>query len=281
MARAESARASQGRIVTQAAERFERYGSHHRHPVKPSGKVSFIVAGAQKGGTSALDHYLREHPELCLPRRKELHFFDTDRHFATEPVNYSAYHAAFAPGPSQRLLGEVTPAYLYWPTAAERIARYNPGMKLIMVLRNPITRAFSHWNMSRQNRREPLAFLEALKAEPERVRLLPLEHAKRFTYVDRGFYAQQLKRLWRHFPREQTIVFKSEELLATPAAVLARIAAFLGIAPFPPVADRTVHAREYDTTMSMEEKRYLVAVFEPEIHDLERLLGWDCSAWLT
>ncbi|TMI07027.1 MAG: sulfotransferase, partial [Betaproteobacteria bacterium] len=93
-------------------------------------KVGFVVAGAQKGGTTALDHYLREHPELCLPQRKELHFFDTDRYFVTEPIDYGPYHAAFAPGPSQRLLGEVTPAYLYWPTAAERIARYNPAMKL-------------------------------------------------------------------------------------------------------------------------------------------------------
>ena len=247
----------------------------------PPRQVSFIVAGAQKSGTSALDHYLREHPELCLPRRKELHFFDTDRNFAAEPVDYAAYHAAFAPGPGQRLLGEVTPAYLYWPTAAQRIARYNPAMRLIMVLRSPITRAFSHWNMSRQKRGEHLAFLQALAAEPERVRTLPLEQAKRFTYADRGFYTQQLKRLWRHFPQEQTIVFKSEELLAASAAVLARIADFLDIAPFPPIADKTVHAREYDTTMTTEEKRYLIGVFEPEVRELERLLRWDCSAWLA
>ena len=244
------------------------------------GKVSFIVAGAQKGGTSAIDRYLREHPELCLPRRKELHFFDTDRYFAAEPVDYSAYHAAFNPGPSQRFLGEVTPAYLYWPTAPERIARYNPAMKLIMVLRNPVTRAFSQWNMARQKGREPLSFLHALEAEPERMRLLPLELAKRFTYVDRGFYARQLERLWRYFPRGQTIVFRSEELLEAPAAVLARIADFLGIASFPPIADETVHVREYDTTMTAEEKRYLIGVFEPEIRELERVLEWDCSAWL-
>jgi len=251
-------------------------------------KVGFLVAGAQKGGTTALDQYLREHPELCLPQRKEvaldlgfhLHFFDTDRYFVTEPIDYGPYHAAFAPGPSQRLLGEVTPAYLYWPTAAERIARYNPAMKLIMVLRNPVTRAFSQWNMARQNRREPLPFLDALKAEPERVRTMPLEQAKRFTYVDRGFYAQQLKRLWRYFPREQTIAFKSEELLASPADVLARIADFLGIAPFPSVAEKSAHARDYDTAMTEEERRYLVAVFEPEIRELERLLRWDCSDWL-
>ncbi|HEX5863135.1 MAG TPA: sulfotransferase domain-containing protein, partial [Casimicrobiaceae bacterium] len=209
-----------------------------------------------------------------------LHFFDTDRYFAEEPVDYAPYHAAFAPGPTQRLLGEVTPAYLYWPTAAERIARYNPAMKLIMVLRNPITRAFSQWNMSHQHGSDPLPFIDALKAETDRVRTMPLKKAKRFTYVDRGFYAQQLKRLWRFFPTEQTIAFKSEELLEFPAAVLGRIADFLGIGPFPPVAERTAHARDYDAAMTDEERRYLVAVFEPEIRELERLLGWDCSAWL-
>jgi sulfotransferase family protein len=226
-------------------------------------QVNFIVAGAQKGGTTALDAYLREHPELCLPRKKELLFFDKDRFFVAEPVDYAPYHAFFHPQPRHRLLGEVTPCYLYWPTAAERIARYNPAMKLIMVLRNPVTRAFSQWNMARSTRFDPLPFRGALKAEPERLRTVPLELAKRVAYVDRGLCARQLKRLWRYFPREQTIAFKSEELLASPATVLNRIADFLGIAPFPPVAEKTLHARDYDTAMTEAERRYLIAVFEP------------------
>jgi hypothetical protein len=245
-------------------------------------KVSFIVAGVQKAGTTALDLYLREHPELCLPRKKkELHFFDNDRFFAVEPVDYAFYHRAFDPRPPQRLLGEVTPAYMHWPTAAERIARYNPAMQLILVLRNPITRAFSHWNMSRQLKREPLGFFDALKAEPDRVRTMPPVLAKRHTYVDRGFYARQLERLWRYIPREQTIAFKSEELLASPATALTRIANFLAIAPFAPVAEKIVQARDYDTPMTEEEKQFLIGVFTPEIRELERLLGWDCSAWLA
>jgi len=251
-------------------------------------KVSFIVGGAQKGGTTALDRYLREHPELCMPRpimvgthsSGEVHFFDTDANFAVEPVDYTAYHARFEPHPPQRLLGEVTPSYMFWPGAIERIARYNPAMKLIFVLRNPITRAFSQWNMVRQERREPLSFMEALRAEPERRRNLPPKRAKRFSYVERGFYVVQLQRVWQFFPVARTLVFRSEELLGQPAEVLARIADFLGIAPFPELAEKTVHAREYDASMSADEKQYLVGVFEQEIHELERLLGWDCSAWL-
>jgi len=244
-------------------------------------RVSFVVAGAQKSGTSALDAYLREHSELCLPHKKELHFFDTDRLFAVEPVDYAAYHAQFAPRPPQRLLGEVTPAYMYWPTAAERIARYNAAMRFVLVLRNPVTRAYSHWNMSRQLGREPLTFLEAVRAEPERRRSLPLERAKRFTYVERGFYAVQLKRLWSHFPLEQTLVLRSEALFDGPDDVLNRIAAFLDIAPFAPLPRKTVHAREYEAPMTAEERRLLLETYASDVRELEQLLGWDCSDWLV
>jgi hypothetical protein len=243
-------------------------------------KVAFLVAGAQKSGTSALDAYLREHPELCFPREKELHFFDTDRLFAGETVDYAPYHALFDPKPPQRLLGESTPAYLYWPHAVERIARYNSAMRFIILLRNPITRAYSHWNYERLVNREPLGFLEAVRAYSERQRTMKPGRAKRFAYVDRGYYTQQLERLWTHFPVEQTLVFKSEQLLDEPAAVLARIAAFLGIAPFPPLPEKTNNTREYEAPMSEEEKRHLLSLYADEIRELERLLGWDCSAWL-
>jgi len=244
--------------------------------------VDFIVAGAQKSGTTALDLYLRKHPELCLPwAKKEVHFFDRDRYFVAEPLNYAAYHAFFRPQRRHRLLGEGTPDYLYWPSAAERMARYNPGLKLILLLRNPVTRAFSQWNMARQKRRDTLSFFDALKAEAERTRTMPPELAKRLAYVGRGLYAQQLKRLWYFFPREQTIAFKSEELLASPATVLATIADFLGIAQFAPVAPTIVHAYRYERAMSDDERSHLIAIFEPEIRELEHLLDWDCSAWLT
>src|SRR5438045_7931309 len=76
-------------------------------------KVGFLVVGAQKSGTSALDEYLRHHPELCLPSQKEVHFFDADELFVTDAVDYARYHANFKPQPQHRLMGEVTPSYLY------------------------------------------------------------------------------------------------------------------------------------------------------------------------
>ena len=105
--------------------------------------------------------------------------------------------------------------------------------------------------------------------------------AKRFAYIDRGFYSGQLKRLWVHFPAAQTLIFKNEQLLDEPAAVLTRIAEFLRIAPFPSLDARTRNTREYNATMSAEEKRYLSDLYAEEIRELEQLLGWDCSTWLA
>jgi hypothetical protein len=135
--------------------------------------------------------------------------------------------------------------------------------------------------MARQLKREPLPFLDAVKAEPERIRTLQPRLAKRFTYVERGFYAQQLRRLLRYFPATQLLIFRSEELQGQRDAVLARIASFLGIGSFPPVAEKQEQVREYEAPLSEADKRHLAGVFEADIRELERMLGWDCSAWLA
>ena len=169
-----------------------------------------------------------------------------------------------------RLLGDATPIYMYWEPTPQRIRRYNPAMKLIMLLRNPVTRAYSHWNMERARSSDPLPFEQAIRTETERCRdALPLQH-RLYSYVDRGLYSEQIRRIWRHFPVEQTLVLKSEELQHTPDAALARITDFLGVARFPPVEPRNVHARPYQSPMSAEARRYLGEVFEFEIRSLER-----------
>jgi len=245
-------------------------------------QVSFVVAGTQKGGTSALDSYLRRHPQICLPKQtKEVHYFDNDEYFRAGEPDASSYRAAFDLGPTRRLLGEATPIYMYWKPVPERMQRYNPAMKIIMLLRNPITRAYSHWNHERQAGREPLSFFEALLAEPERARLALPQQLRRNSYIDRGFYTQQLARMWRHFPAEQTLVLGSEELQSCPDRVLASIADFLGVAAFPETQPKTVFASPYQRAMTVEEKNYLVGVFHEEVRELEHLLGWDCGHWLV
>jgi hypothetical protein len=170
---------------------------------------------------------------------------------------------------------------MYWESAPQRMQRYNPAMKLIMLLRNPVTRAYSHWNMERARQRDPLPFEQAIRTEAERCReALPLQH-RRYSYVDRGFYSEQIRRIWRHFPVEQTLVLRTEELQRTPDAALAKITSFLGIARFPPVEPRSVHAGPYQSPMSAEARDRLREIFAPEVRKLEQMFGWDCAAWLA
>lgn len=114
--------------------------------------IDFVIAGTQKGGTTALDRYLRKQPGIAMASRKEIHFFDDEENFQIQPVDYTTYYANFVARSPARLRGESTPIYMYWKAVAPRMARYNPALKVIIVLRNPITRAFSHWNWNGPSR---------------------------------------------------------------------------------------------------------------------------------
>ncbi|MGH8713851.1 MAG: sulfotransferase domain-containing protein [Casimicrobiaceae bacterium] len=258
-----------------------RYIECHGGPGAAAAKVSFVIAGTQKGGTTALASYLYQHPEIGLPRDKEAHFFDKEHNFASGKGDYAGYHASFNPAVRNRLLGDATPIYMYWESVPQRIRDYNPAMKLIMLLRNPVTRAYSHWNMEHARRSDPLPFEQAIRVEQERCReALPFQHRK-YSYIDRGRYSQQIRRIGRFFPVEQTLILRSEELRHAPQAVLARVTDFLGVARFPPVQPRSVHARPYDGPMSAEARSFLCEVFAAEVRTLEQMLGWDCADWLA
>ncbi|MBW7470467.1 sulfotransferase domain-containing protein [Marinobacter sp. M216] len=241
--------------------------------------VNFLVAGTQKGGTSALDAYLREHPQICMANRKEVHFFDNEAAFANGAANYKTYHAAFSPTKDHTTIGESTPIYMYWEPAPRRIWEYNPDMKIILTLRNPIDRAYSHWNMETARGKECVSFKSAIIHENERSReVLPNQH-RVYSYTDRGFYSYQLKRLWHYFSKENTLILRHEELKTSPNHTLRKVTDFLGLAPLPTVHPKEVHRIDYQSVMSQEERELLFSIFQNEIAEIERLLDWDCTNW--
>ncbi|MEO8847105.1 MAG: sulfotransferase domain-containing protein [Casimicrobiaceae bacterium] len=247
-----------------------------------SGTVDFVVAGTQKGGTSTLDAYLREHPEVCMPSAdKEVHYFDDDAKFAAAAAaaDYVAYHAHFTPAPQQRLLGDATPVYMFHPPAPARIHAYNPSMKFIMLLRDPAKRAYSHWNMEVKLGREDLSFDDAIRAEAEGSRVSTPTQARQRAYVQRGFYSAQLQRIWGLFPASQTLVLRSDQFAADSASVLAQVAAFLGVAAFPRADRRKVFKLPYAASMTDRALAQLRGTFAAEVDTLERVLGWDLSHW--
>jgi hypothetical protein len=241
-------------------------------------QVNFVIGGTQKGGTSALDSFLRQHPEICMPEaKKELHFFDRE----ADDTDYKKYHANFGPKAQHRVIGEASPIYMYWETAPYRIWRYNPKMKWILVLRNPAERAFSAWNMETKRDAERLTFAEAIEKESERCReALPLQH-RVYSYIERGFYAHQVRRLFNIFREESCLILLNGDLRTNHEKTLRAVFDFLGVdnSFVPPEA--SVFEQEYAEKIDNELYSRLIDVFYFDIKELERLLKRDLSAWYS
>lgn len=241
-------------------------------------RLDFIVAGAQKSGTTALRYFLKKHPQLALPDRQEMHFFDDEEIFS-QSVDYESLHRHFRPVDRSAITGEVTPSYLYWKPAMERIHAYNERIKLVILLRNPVDRAFAHWNMQRFKSREPLDFLDALREEPRRIAQPLSIESRRFSYIDRGFYSAQLERTFEFFPRDQVCLVKFEKFRDEKKKTLDSIFNFLGVKPLQGIRDKDRNVVAYERAMTEEERKYLSKVFATEIARLEKILGWDLADW--
>jgi hypothetical protein len=186
---------------------------------------TFIVVGAQKCGTSTLAATLRRHPQVHMSRPKELHFFDrqTDR-------GLDWYAAQFKPKAGQVAIGEATPVYMYEAESRERIAASLPEAKLVVILRDPVKRAYSHfWHSKRLEFEDVDTFEEALAREPERLAGGVRSDRVRFSYVDRGHYLPQIQALNTAQGEHNVHVMLLEELRTAREEQLAGLFAFLGI----------------------------------------------------
>jgi len=238
-------------------------------------RVAFIIAGVQKGGTTALFDHLGEMGELSLSREKEVHFFDDETIDWARP-DYGAYHANFAPFDG-RPRGEATPIYLYWPNSLERIAAYNPAIRLIVVLRDPVERAWSHWKMEYARGAEARPFAWCIREGRQRLfDAEPWGFHRELSYVERGFYGEQVARLLALFPREQLLVLRSDELRTEPAATLAVVRGFLGLPPGPAATAREVHVgrdMDYGSDLAPADVEDLRGVYARDAERLANLTG--------
>jgi len=250
-------------------------------------KLDFIIAGAQKSGTSVLTYYLNQHPAIAMAHKEEAHlivqprrhFFDNEKMFASGNINYDLLHHDVRITAHTLVAGTCTPVYTYWKPAMQRIHDYNPSIRLIILLRNPIDRAFSHWNMQRDRKLDSLDFLDAVNQEENRAReAYPLQ-LRKFSYVERGFYFEQMERVFRFFPREQVLAIKFDDLRKDYRTVTDRIFNFLGVPPAPRLKNREENVINYARKMTQSERHHLYSIFRDDIAKLEQLLGWDCSDW--
>ncbi len=241
-------------------------------------RLDFVLAGAQKSGTTALHYFLSKHPKITMGDQQEIHFFDNDALFVSR-VDYEQLHKHYPALAPSTIAGDCTPSYIYHEPAAERIWKYNPKIKLLVLLRNPVDRAFAHWNMQRFRGREPLDFFDAVREEKTRIAGAPPAEARRFAYVDRGFYGKQLQRLFKFFPREQIKAVKFEEFRDKQRETLTSTFSFLDLKPLRSVRSKDRNVVPYKRAMNWEEKVFLYNLFAEDIGKVEQLLGWDCSDW--
>jgi Sulfotransferase domain len=236
----------------------------------------FVVIGTQKGGTSFFYRLLTEHPLVRVAAAKELHFFDNK--FA-EGVGW--YRRCFSEGERvdghRTISGEASPSYLFDPQVPDRMARIVPEARLIALLRNPVDRAYSHYQMEVGRGKEARSFEEATEEEMISVEgqgnTVDVPHA----YLKRGLYAEQLERFSFFADRERLLVIKSEDLFTRRLEVLERVWRFLRLPPFESTLAPPAGRATYEP-MDSATRRRLEGFFAPHNERLYDLLntnfGW-------
>jgi len=250
-------------------------------------RPTFLIIGAQKSGTTSLRRYLSEHPAVLCAEPKELHYFDKEYtrgdswYLAQFPwrTRATAVRASAGVDPA---IGEATPEYLFNPRVPERVHRFDHDLRLVAVLRDPVDRAYSQYQMQVRRRGETRSFEELLELEKievprelERMRREP-DYVNatgiRRSYVARGRYAEQLERWFGYFARDRFLVLTSAELNDDTAGTMTRIAAFLGVPEWHAEEFARLSAGSYEP-MAPETREHLACVFEPHNRRLEELLG--------
>ncbi|NIO35607.1 MAG: sulfotransferase [Planctomycetales bacterium] len=245
----------------------------------------FLIAGAMKAGTTSLFGYLAGHPDCRPSLTKEVHYFDKnfERGEKWYRLHFPRGRTCTRSQPSLPLCFESSPYYMFDPRVPERLREQLPAAKVIFLLRNPIDRAFSHYQHSVLRGREPLTFEQAIEAEPDRLaceaeRMLGdgayLSPAhQHFSYLARGIYADQLARWRDHFPDQQLLVLESEQLFRSPHEAFAKTLAFLGLKPWEPAKFQNLYAGRYRDSIQPKTGRRLEEYFAPHNTRLFAMLG--------
>jgi len=253
----------------------------------------FLVLGGQRCGSTTLYTMLTGHPQVMAASHKEPHFFDRN-HLRGEdfyrrlfPLRAHIRARERRLGGKRVVTGEATTYYLAHPAVPRRVEAMLPDARLVAILRNPVDRAYSHYQLSVRGGWETLSFEEALAAEPERIageedRLLtdPAYQGRSHryhSYRSRGLYLEQLEHWWAVVPSDRLLVLRSEDMFADPAAVYGELTGFLGLDPD---ERRTFDARNRVAYggMADETRRELEQYYAEPNSRLEarlgRALGW-------
>jgi len=249
---------------------------------------NFLIIGYPKSGTTSLFEYLLKHPNVLPPKGKEIDYFDRlysrgQNWYKTAFPLQSTMKINSQLNKTKMLTGEATPRYIYNPNALHRIKKALPKCKFIILLRNPIDRAFSHYTMNIKNEYEYLSFEDALKKENERIKNRVKKMKKDlnyfswnydlYAYLEHGIYVNQLKRWMEVFPREQFLIIQSEEFLKNKSQTYQNVLKYLDLPKWEPDEFTLFKKRNYKEKMNVETRKKLSEFFRPHNEKLYEFLG--------
>ena len=246
----------------------------------------FIIAGAQRSGTTWLYQTLKRHPRLYLagPAVPEPKFFLVDEVYRRGLEFYSG--AWFADAPPGAQAGEKSTNYLESAAAAGRMKQDVPHVRLVFLLRDPVERAYSNYLFSRKNGLEKESFADALALEEQREAAVPVawRYARPHAYFSRGRYADCLQTYFEAFPRDQILCLNFDDLRQRSGWLAAEVHRFLGVAPRPEDAENmgvVNQAEPRAVAMTEDVRRSLTARYAEPNRRLRSLLGGEFASWLT
>lgn len=253
----------------------------------------FLIIGTKRGGTTSLWNYLIQHP--LVPRLYPAWNTKASHYFEEHWSRGEAWYRSHFPTERQRAAlekrhggpvraGEAAPLYMFHPLAAERVARLMPQVRLIVLLRDPVERAYSHWKERRTHGIEPLSFVEALAAEEERTagereRMIAdpdyfSQPYDWYTYRARGRYLEHLEPWLARFDRRQMLFLPSEDLYRDARATYRRTLDFLGLPPFD-LRDFKVYNDRRSAPLDADVRAELTEYYRPYNAALRERLGLD------
>jgi len=248
----------------------------------------FYIIGTQKGGTSSLYGYMTNHPSIQPCYSKEPSYFDRyfDRGLDWYKVNFPfKIHRFIVTKILQKkfITGEASVRYLDHPHTPQRIKQVTPHAKFIILLRNPITRAFSQHTRVKNNNRESLTFRDAFLNESKRTKedykkifSDPFYYADSYftySYFEHGIYVDKIKHWMEVFPKEQFLIIQSEEFFSDPSKIYNQVLDFLGVENFELDTYRTYGKVNKNRKIDSIFYNELLDYFKPHNQRLYELLG--------
>jgi len=237
--------------------------------------IDFLCIGAQKSGTTLLYEQLKKIDKIYLPKKKELHYFDKDTNYLDATFEYNKY---FIDAKDGQIKGEITPAYMFFDKVSHRIlTTLGKDIKFIVLLRNPITRAYSHYNMTKNKfSYETLSFEQALITENYRLKT-DMDRIN-YTYQSRGFYSQQILNYFKYFDKKQFKFIIYENFVKNQNFYINDILNFLGIEQEVNIENRVIFKNDYED-MQSSTKEALKMIYRDEISTLENILDINLDIW--